>query len=143
MFRLTADLGSNADPISSNLERVDDATFEKIGTGMSLSSGVYTFPSTGLYHVIMNTYHVESSADFNTVYMYVSSDSGSAYDAVASNDTYSSVQQTMSKNAFVNVTDASTFRVKFVTSSFTNATLKGETNMNYTNFTFIRLGDSQ
>ncbi len=40
MFRLTADLTSNSNPISSNLERVDDATFSKIGTGMSLSSGI-------------------------------------------------------------------------------------------------------
>ena len=143
MFRLTADLTSNTDPISSNLERVDDATFSKIGTGMSLSSGIYTFPSTGLYHVIFNTYHVESSADFNSVYMSVSSDSGSSYDNVASTDTYGSTQQQATKNAFVNVTNASTFRVKFFTSSFTNATLKGETDMNYTNFTFIRLGDSQ
>ena len=54
MWRLTANLTSSADPITSNLERVDDASFEKIGTGMSVSSGVWTFPSTGLWSVIMN-----------------------------------------------------------------------------------------
>ena len=51
-FRLTADLTNpgNAD-ITANLERVDDAAFSKIGTGMSLSSGIYTFPSTGVYRI--------------------------------------------------------------------------------------------
>ena len=143
MFRLTADLASNANPISSNLERVDDATFSKIGTGMSLSSGVYTFPSTGLYHVSYNTYIVESSADFHNIHLYVSSDSGSNYDEVAVVQGYNTTQESASKNAFVNVTNASNFRVKFATSSFTNVTLKGSTDSNHTNFTFIRLGDSQ
>ena len=143
MFRLTADLASNANPISSNLERVDDATFSKIGTGMSLSSGIYTFPSTGLYQVSYNNYIVESSSDFNSIHLYVSSDSGSNYDEVAVVQGYNTTQESASQNAFVNVTNASNFRVKFATSSFTNVTLKGSTDSNYTNFTFIRLGDSQ
>ena len=49
MWRLTTSITSNANPISSNLERVDDASFSKIGTGMSVSSGYWSFPSTGLY----------------------------------------------------------------------------------------------
>ena len=55
MFRLTANQsgGTNAD-ITANLERVDDASFSKIGTGMTESSGIFTFPSTGLYFVILN-----------------------------------------------------------------------------------------
>jgi hypothetical protein len=49
-FRLTADLTNpGAADITANLERVDDATFSKIGTGMSLSSGIYTFPSYSSY----------------------------------------------------------------------------------------------
>ena len=148
-FRLTANLTSNADPISANLERVDDATFAKIGTGMSLSSGVYTFPRTGLYRV-------ESTAmlawindpDSIQVEMYASSDSGSTYDLIARiavtvnpSDVFA---LTFSNSAFVNVTDASTFRVKFVLDSLdANNYLAGSTDTNYTFFTFIRLGDSQ
>ena len=143
MFRLTADLSSNANPISSNLERVDDATFSKMGTGMSLSSGIFTFPSTGLYEVSFNVYTYESSADSHNVWIYVSSDSGSNYDAVAVASSYASGREHMSKNAFVNVTNASNFRVKFATSSFTSVTLLGDTDTSITSFTFIRLGDSQ
>src|SRR6056300_1277116 len=50
-WRLTADLTADASPISSNWERVDELSFSKIGTGMSVSSGYWTFPSTGLYLV--------------------------------------------------------------------------------------------
>ena len=74
MFRLTANTnqGTDAD-VTSNIERVDDATFSKIGTGMSVSSGIFTFPSTGLYHVVLNPY-IQSDNDANAlVYIYVSS----------------------------------------------------------------------
>ena len=42
LWRLTSNLSSDANPMSSNLERTDDNTFEKIGTGMSVSSGTIT-----------------------------------------------------------------------------------------------------
>jgi hypothetical protein len=46
-WRLTADLtGTNA-TISSNLERIDTAGQGTLGTGMTESSGIFTFPSTG------------------------------------------------------------------------------------------------
>jgi hypothetical protein len=47
-WRLTANLTTNAD-ITSNLERVDTPTTPLIGTGMTESSGIFTFPSTGIY----------------------------------------------------------------------------------------------
>ena len=143
MFRLTADLTSNSNPISSNLERVDDATFSKIGTGMSLSSGIYTFPSTGLYHVIYSFHMRWSSSDSTNVDLYISSDSGSNYDIVAHVDSAGTDNHQSYNHAFVNVTNASNFRAKFVTSSMSNSTLSGQTNQNYTTFAFIRLGDSQ
>ncbi|MDA8721771.1 hypothetical protein N9M14_02515 [Candidatus Pelagibacter bacterium] len=149
MFRLTANTnqGTDAD-VTSNIERVDDATFSKIGTGMSVSSGIFTFPSTGLYHVVLNPY-IQSDNDANAlVYIYVSSDSGSSYDEVAIANTGINMNQIVRVSAyqstFVNVTDASTFRVKFTTSSFApNTNLAGSSDVNYTNFKFIRLGDSQ
>ena len=51
-FRLSSSLSNpgNVD-ITTNFERPDDATFNKIGTGMTESSGIFTFPETGLYLV--------------------------------------------------------------------------------------------
>ena len=38
--------------VSSNWERCDNApTLSKIGTGMSESSGIFTFPSTGIWQI--------------------------------------------------------------------------------------------
>ena len=82
-FRLTSNLTADADPISANLERVDDASFSQIGTGMTLSSGIYTFPTTGLFQVSVNA-SFQIAQDVNAdVETFVSSDSGSNYDQVA------------------------------------------------------------
>ena len=145
-FRLTADLTANADPISSNLERVDDATFSKIGTGMSLSSGIYTFPVTGLYLVSSNTSVSYSGSDNAIIEVYASSDSGSSFDLLVktiSGTSTAGVTNSMTSSNFVNVTNASTFRIKFAAASVTNANIQGVSGYNRTYFTFIRLGDSQ
>ncbi len=53
-FRLTADVtGTNAD-ITSNLERIDTPTTPLIGSGVTNSSGIFSFPSTGIYLIIVN-----------------------------------------------------------------------------------------
>jgi hypothetical protein len=148
MFRLTASQsgGTNAD-ITTNLERVDDATFSKIGTGMTESSGIYTFPSTGLYEVSVFAMIYASSDNNAYVYAYASSDSGSNYDEIfrVNNGDGSGISTVNASNSsLVNVTNASTFRVKFATSSMGGSSyLLGETATNYTAFKFIRLGDSQ
>jgi len=150
-FRLTARLTDpgSAD-ITANLERVDDATFSKIGTGMSLSSGIFTFPSTGVYRIqAVTLIYVPNGADGSAgVMTNISSDSGSSYDfmansnggnATAAGQTY----MTVTSECFANVTNASTFRCKFSTDSMAAARLEGNTAFNMTSFSFIRLGDSQ
>jgi len=148
-WRLTADTagGTNAD-ITANLERVDYTNFAKIGTGMTESSGVFTFPSTGLWHVISNPMY-QTNNDANAyLFTNLSSDSGSNYSSIAvvngASDNTGNTAISLYVSAFVNVTNASTFRIKFTSSSFsTNTFLRGDTTQNETNFTFIRLGDSQ
>jgi len=149
-FRLTADLTNpGAADITANLERVDDATFSKIGTGMSESSGIYTFPSTGVYRIqaICHFYIPSGNDGACLVNTNISSNSGGAYDLVASAIAGSTaggqLYNTHPSECFVNVTNASTFRVKFSTSSMAAAILVGSTNENQTSFSFIRLGDSQ
>ena len=149
MFRLTTSQsgGTNAD-ITANLERVDDASFSKIGTGMTNSSGVFSFPSTGLYHVITVGY-IRSNGDANSMLLsYVSTNSGGAYDDVGITNAGQSHSGdsniTAYNHFFVNVTNASTFRVKFGTTSMGSSSfLAGDTNQNYTTFTFIKYGASQ
>ena len=53
MFRLTTSINGNSYiTSSSNFERVDEADFNKVGTGMTESSGVFTFTKTGVYSVL-------------------------------------------------------------------------------------------
>ena len=147
-WRLTSSITSDTDPISANLERVDDATFSKIGTGMSVSSGHWIFPSTGLWQVFANANIETASAD--NVYMKIeaSTDGGSAYDSLVQfqqSDSVATYGGHAGAHIFINVTDTSTYRVKFLAGSLggTGAGINGNTNFNFTYFTFIRLGDSQ
>ena len=145
-WRLTADITSNVDPISSNLERVDEASFAKIGSGMSVSSGIWSFPVTGLYQVFFTMSSLQTASDTITGATYVSSDSGSNYNVVATtlngDDGSGRVQQSNSI-VFVNVTNTSTYRIKFAAESISSGAIRGNSDQNETCFTFIRLGDSQ
>ena len=49
-WRLSAD-HSGVAALTSNWERVDTYSYGKIGTGMTESSGIFTFPSTGIWRI--------------------------------------------------------------------------------------------
>jgi|5_EtaG_2_1085323.scaffolds.fasta_scaffold01368_13 hypothetical protein len=148
MFRLTADItGANAD-ITSNLERPDNSSFEKIGTGMSESSGIFTFPSTGLYLIIATGTFLFNSSDLIAALEANVTTNNSSYADIfqvqAGYEGSNSKYETNTNSGFINVTDTSNVKIKFTTASFGgNTLLKGDTDYNKTNFTFIRLGDSQ
>ena len=48
-WRVTSSFTGSATPITSNWERSDTAGFGYLGTGLSESSGIFSFPSTGIY----------------------------------------------------------------------------------------------
>ena len=144
-YRLTANISSDTDPISSNLERVDDASFAKIGTGMSVSSGIFSFPSTGLYLILVQM-EGYSSSDDNIILNTRATTDNLNYDTIARiiiNGVQSDNIQTGASHSFVNVTDTSNVKVKFTAASISNGQIDGSTNENNTAFTFIRMGDSQ
>ena len=147
-WRLTANITTNAD-ITTNLERVDDASFAKIGTGMTVSSGVWSFPSTGLYQIFTTAKGNSSSTnDTWRINVYVSTDGGSSYDYISEVTLGSTSSNTVAEMAtntnFVNVTNTTNVKVKFETSSLSaGSVIEGITDYNKSAFTFIRLGDSQ
>jgi len=144
-WRLTSDItGTNA-VISSNLERVDDASFSKIGTGMSVSSGIWSFPSTGLYQIIVKMSGFAPSQDNFYVITEATIDN-SSYDRLGSvgASADNSYENGQSETLFINVTNISNVKVRFQTLSLAGSTaVIGVTDYNRTSFTFIRLGDSQ
>ena len=149
-WRLTTNLTGNQDPISSNLERVDNASQGTIGTGMSVSSGTWSFPVTGTYLVCYNSNISRGYDDSIVNFGIVSATDGTTFGntAFAFNEsgTINGSYNNIEVKTFINVTNTSNVKVKF---NFTSATsgsnghlLHGNTGYNSTTFTFIRLGDS-
>ena len=146
IFRLTSNVSTTGGPndITSNLERADDASSGRIGTGMSESSGIFTFPSTGIY-LVRCTYFGSAIPDDNVGMVIKATTNNSSYDDVAFNqdsgDGSSGASFTGSLEALVDVTDVSNVKVKFATDSISSGSIiEGTTTSNVTSFTFIRLG---
>ena len=148
MHRLTSSITADTDPITSNIERVDDATFSKIGTGVSQSSGVWSFPSTGLWLVGFSGQAYPAANDNITLSIYATANNGTAWDQVAQSNFGNGSSRTQGRHtnfSLVNCTDTSNVKVKFTAGSFASSTseLNGNTDMNFTCFFFMRVGDSQ
>ena len=142
-WRITADLSANTNPISANLERPDNTGFGKIGTGMSVSSGIWTFPSTGLWKIEAFFTGIIASGDAQIVCnirTYISSTATDVAQAfIGSSSDYDSAMTSF----LYNVTDTSTHQLTFRVSSIASGGyLRGDTDKNETHFNFIRLGDS-
>ena len=143
-WRLTADITANENPLSSNLARPNNTGFGKIGTGMSVSSGIWTFPSTGLWKIEANVLAILASTDAQILFTIRTYISATATD-VATASMGSSSDYTMGTTSFLyNVTDTSTHQLTFRVSSIAaGGSIRGDANYNETHFNFIRLGDSQ
>ena len=145
-WRLTADIVNTDGVITSNLERVDDGAFGYIGTGMTESSGIFSFPSTGLY-LIHATMESVSQTDGVVLNLQISVDNFSnalteGTITQGDGDSHATNFASGSKIIFFNVTDTSTHKARFNIGSATASTVRGNSSLNETCFTFIRLGDS-
>jgi hypothetical protein len=113
---------------------------------MSESSGVFTFPLTGIYLVSAGgSADTPNSADNVSLSINVTTDN-SSYNTVASG---SDSGDSSAKNAgiyvqtLVDVTDTSNVKVSFQTGSLASGHFfNGSTTSNSTYFTFIRIGDT-
>jgi len=146
-WRLTSNLTADANPISSNLERVDNTGFDYIGTGMTVASGIWTFPTTGLYLIRANCL-VDIVADDNVLVTIATTTDNSSYSdasvSAGSGDGSATGSTMIMAEYFFNVTNTSTHKIKFVLSSLSSGSfMLGNTAFTYSGFTFIRLGDSQ
>ena len=148
-WRWTAGFTGNAQPITANWER-NDTSFDKIGTGMTESSGIFTFPQTGIYKINTGAfYYLNSNSRYNEIVISLSTNGGSSWTAIAygytsisrvdSQTTYASA----STEAIVDVTNASNFKVSISVSHHTiGTTVAGDSGRNDNFTTFIRLGDT-
>ena len=146
-WRLTTAISGNHGDIVANLERNDTSGYGGIGTGMTESSGIFSFPSTGIYLVTAQGYCYSSGGgvDYMAIIMKFTTNNSSytvhstSYESANSATAYGS---TFTSSIF-DVTDLANCKVKFsVETSSANSRLGGSTNENNSAFTFIRLGDT-
>tara|TARA_X000001382_G_scaffold32858_4_gene21595 strand:- start:2769 stop:3266 length:498 start_codon:yes stop_codon:yes gene_type:complete len=150
-WRLISSFTGDVDPLTSNLERVDTNGGALLGSAMTQSSGVFTFPVTGLWQITFFGYH-SSSANNNdakiilTINSTVDNSNYNQASETASNThgTGGAARSSSTTTFIMDVTDVSTHKVKFSVDAYDNAntTTYGGSNDSYTGFTFIRLGDT-
>tara|TARA_R100001015_G_C4618420_1_gene174899 strand:- start:259 stop:831 length:573 start_codon:yes stop_codon:yes gene_type:complete len=146
-WRLSSSFTGDASPISSNLEEVDTDGYGSIGTDMTQSSGVFTFPSTGFWYI---EFTVEASATGATAYhtgaIHTTTDNSSYGSASDCNCNFANSSGTYYGNAscrfLFDVTSTTNCKVKFVIDDAGSQTTIGNTGNTSTGMTFIRLGDT-
>jgi len=153
-WRLTSDkdYGSSANAIefyTANLERIDTSGQGTIGNAMTQSSGVFTFPLTGIYKVDCHL----SFARNNHLIQYA----GGGIQATVNNSAYNimsfgydnmpdsaDTSADVTCTTLIDVTDTANVKVKFyaIASDASAFSSRGSSSQNSTHFTFIRLGDT-
>ena len=151
-WRIHTDFTNNSQPISSNWERGDVSPWEGYmgSSGLTESSGVFTFPSTGWYYVHYS-HDFRTSSDVNWVYMglELTNDSGSNWTNLsyaAGNNGYGDGDTTYHlscQTSIFDITNVSTQKMRFyVERQSGTVTTQGNSNRNQTGFDIFRLGDT-
>ena len=146
-WRITSSFTGSTSPITSNWER-NDTVFTTVGSGMSQSSGVFTFPSTGIYLVQhQGCFSYTSSSNFLSTRVDVTTDGGSnwtvrsyayAYINNVTDTTYTSCSGTL----MLDVTDTSQVKVRLLCPMNNSASIMSSTNGHFTGLTFLKLGET-
>lgn len=119
-----------------------DVDWEKIGTGMSHSSGIFTFPSTGKWRCTAKIYWQSSNNGlFFGIVNRFSTDGGSTFTdrAYAYQNAENLEYADTSTIMYVDVTDVSTARAKFSIQTHASGTLGGNTSQLRTYVVFEKL----
>ena len=148
-WRVTANITGDAEPITSNWERADSDGYGRLGTGMSESSGVFTFPSTGIWKIEFYCSIEHNSAgasQYNTVVIQTTTN-GSSFGSAS--ESYTNIPGSNFYNGSGSIsfifdcTNTSTHKARFNVATQNNSTVtQGDTGNNRTSATFIRLGDT-
>ena len=147
-WRLTGNVQGDVDPVTGTWERNDTSGFNKLGTGLTQSSGVFSFPSTGIWQITATAKSHHSATNKWAEFMiYTTIDNGTWVKQTEPGG----ASYTPGGNSYAN----STFTFIFDVTSTTNckarfainqedgdAYLTGNSDYNTTHVTFIRLGDT-
>ena len=145
-FRITSNQAGDQDPLNA-WEENDDATYARVGSAVTQSSGIFSFPSTGIYLIIWDVAcNSTSGTDKSSAWEIYMTTDNSSYTKIARNtESFSDTYQYKNTNSsvMVDVTNTSNDKVKFVVSG-TNSVVQtnGNSTQNQTAVTFLRVGDT-
>tara|TARA_A100001201_G_C4091665_1_gene202329 strand:+ start:1489 stop:2121 length:633 start_codon:yes stop_codon:yes gene_type:complete len=142
---LTADHTTNA--TLTNLARNNfTSAASQIGTGMSVSSGIFTFPSTGKYLIYFFGGFRINGSDSVSIDLKVTTNNSTytiAARALEGNNGSGTRNGSGSILYFIDVTDTANVKVKFDAGSLNSGSeVVGFATDMATGFTFIRIGDT-
>ncbi len=145
-WSVTSDVTSSTDPIT-NWARQNNTSLPsnaQKGTGMSHSSGVFTFPSTGYWLVMWSGGIYTGAADTGVGFnLKTTVDNGSNWQYVSNIDDGNpgAGHGHITDQTYLDITDVSNHKVSFSLGSVGGSSkLKGSTSQLMSNATFIRLG---
>ena len=147
-WRLTSTLTGTASPINANWERSDTTGYGKHGTGLTESSGIFSFPSTGIY-VIYAQMTVQFNEEDTSSMMSIATtvNNGSSFGAqstcIEADKNTDGRRHAMSCMAVFDVTNVSTHKFRIDAQSVASSnTVIGDSGETYTGFTVFRIGDT-
>jgi len=153
-WRLTTTFTGNQNPITSNWERNDTTGYGALGSAMSNSSGTFTFPTTGVYHIGFQALvgsAFSSGAHSQGCWIYIRTthnnssyaNMGIAQQGIYNfNTSYFSGGSVYCEGVF-DVTDVSTHKVQFGFGAGQGGeACRGSSVSQATGFTITRLGDT-
>ena len=147
-FRFTSNFANagngQTEDITANIEE-NDTSYSRVGSAITQSSGIFTFPSTGIYLVTALVWFEPTSASSGVSLFIKGTTDNSSYADLAKITTGSSGSnrpEVITANAMFDVTDVSTHKIKFATNGGTYITYQGSSTINNNSFTFLKLGDT-
>ena len=153
-WRMTAEtaMGSGSSYITANWERNDSTVFEKMGTGLSESSGVFSFPSTGKYLISFQLNLSNRNGGTNRTMGYVRNEiSVTINDSAYTKSTETNASFDDSGNEWTNscfaqfffdVTDVANCKFKVGLTAADSCAILGGSTYQGTAITVTRLGDT-
>ena len=150
MLTSSFSLGGAVSIVTSGWGQVSRAGYGTIGSSMTQSSGVFTYPQTGIYFVEYTAQLISTSAQRYLGQRIQTTHNNSSYAHAADvnthcglNNSYGTYMQ-ITCSVIQDVQDVTQDKVRFCASAFTpsDTTLQGDSSRAATHVTFIRLGDT-
>ena len=147
VWYLTTTFTGNASPIASNLASLASAGTGHLGSAMTESSGIFTFPSTGFWQIIFEHYHyLNGDNAYVTGTIHITTNNSTYTEASAGSRAIPDVGVTAyasgTEISFFDVTDTTNCKVQFrvINQDTATSTIGNAAGVNQMHF--IRMADT-